>query len=144
MAFSAPIARFARLSWRDRMLLAEALATLAAASLAIRVLPFRSIAAFAARPPRRQGEADVARLRWAVQACRRRVRWRAVCFQSGLALHAMLRRRGVPSVLHYGIAKESDAEIKAHVWLSVGGEVVLGGAEATGYACVASFPPQEG
>lgn len=143
MALTAPIARFARLPWSDRLLLVEALSTLAVASLAIRVMPFRRIAAYAARAPRGQGEADVARLRWAVQACRRRVRWRAVCFQSGLALHAMLRRRGVPSVLHYGIAKDSDAEIKAHVWLSVGGDVVLGGAEATGYTCVASFPPQK-
>lgn len=140
---SAPLTRFARLSWRDRMLLAEALATLAAASAAIALLPFRRIVAWVSRgrPAEHGRGADLARLRWAVEACSRRVPWRAVCFQSALCLHIMLRRRGVASQMHYGIAAREEEGIKAHVWLSVGGATVIGGEEAPNFTCVASFPP---
>jgi hypothetical protein len=76
-----------------------------------------------------------------VGACADRVPWKAVCFQRGLALHWMLRRRGIASVLHYGIAQGNDRGLRAHVWISADGRVVLGGAEAAEFTCVASFPP---
>lgn len=125
----------------DYVLLAETLATLALASLAIRLVPFREFTARVSRPSRRaRRKTDMRRLRWAVDAWGRRVPWKAACFQRGLALQAMLRRRGVPSVMHYGIAKEADDALKAHVWLSVDGDVVIGGEEAHRFACVATFP----
>jgi hypothetical protein len=135
-----PARRRAPLGLRDHVLLAEALAALAVASLAIRLLPFRRIAAFAARAPRRPAHASVnpARLRWAVRAWARRVPWKAVCFQNALAMQAMLRRRGIASVLHYGIGREDG--LKAHVWLSVGGAIVIGGDEAPRFVEIAAFP----
>jgi hypothetical protein len=66
------------------------------------------------------------------------VPWKAVCFQNALAMQSMLRRRGVASVLHYGIGREDG--LKAHVWLSVGGEIVIGGDEAPRFVEVAAFP----
>lgn len=134
-------ARIARLSLSNMLLLAEALLALAIASLAIRLLPFRRVVARAARPPARTaaGPVDVALLRRAVEAWARRVPWRAVCFQSALALQSMLRRRGIASAMHYGIRRDGDLE--AHVWLSVGDEVVIGGSAAEGFAEVATFGP---
>lgn len=143
----APRKPIASISWSDRLLLAEALATLAAASLAIRLLPFRRVAAGAARarPPRAGADARLlARVRWSVNAWGRRVPWRAVCFQRGLAAHWMLRRRGIASVLHYGAAQVPDEGLSAHVWVSVGERIVTGGGEAPRFARLASFPPQDG
>jgi hypothetical protein len=133
-------ARRKPLGLQDYALLAEALATLVAASLAIRLLPFRRVAAFASRPPRRRSARDVdpARLRWAVRAWCRRVPWKALCFQGALALQMLLRRRGRASVLHYGIGREDG--LKAHVWLSVDGEIVIGGDEVPRFVEVAAFP----
>lgn len=130
-----------RLGLADAALLAEALAALAAASLAIRLLSFRRLVARASRPPTRaaRGPVDIALLRRAVEAWARRVPWRAVCFQTALALQTMLRRRGIGSAMHYGIRR--DADLEAHVWLSVGEEVVIGGPAAEGFAEVATFPP---
>lgn len=135
-----PVSQRKALGLNHYALLAEALATLAAASLAIRLLPFRRIAAFASRPPRRRAKeaANAARLRWAVRAWCRRVPWKAMCFQSALAMQMMLRRRGIRAVLHYGISREDG--LKAHVWLSVDGETVIGGDEAPGFVEVAAFP----
>ncbi|HEX8643854.1 MAG TPA: lasso peptide biosynthesis B2 protein [Allosphingosinicella sp.] len=141
MTIERPIGR--RRSLGDYALLAEALAAVAAASCAIRLLAFRRVGMLASRPPRRSrpGQAgEIARLRRAVQAWSRRAPWRVVCFQSALALQMLLRRRGIASTLHYGIAQEE--EIKAHVWLSVAGEAVIGGEDAPRFTEIACFPPR--
>jgi len=58
---------------------------------------------------------------------------------TAVALRIMLARRGIGSTLHYGLSR--DGGLKAHVWLSVGGTVVIGGAEASDYAEVGTFLP---
>jgi hypothetical protein len=141
---SAPVSRpsHRRLRPSDMPMLAEGLAALALASLAIKLLPFRKVAAAASRPGRRTARPDsgtVRRVRGAVQGWAKRVPWKAVCFQRGLALHWMLRRRGIPSVLLYGARKDGDG-LAAHVWVDVDGETVIGGEEAHRFACLARFP----
>ena len=134
----------------NRRLLAEALPALAFASLAVKLAPFRRLAAWASRWGRdgagtaTADEAFLRKARWSVEAWARRVPWRTVCFQQGLALHFMLRRRGIASVLHYGVRQEAGAGLKAHVWVTVDGRAAIGGEEASGFACLATFPPQEG
>jgi hypothetical protein len=142
-AFRLP--RLHHLTGADWLLLAEALPTLAWASLAIAFLPFRRVAA-AASLPRREGRGSDAvvprKIAWAVNAWARRVPWRAVCFQRGLAVHRMLRRRGCESMLHYGVALEEVDGLKAHVWVSLDGRAIVGGEEAPKFACLATFPPE--
>jgi hypothetical protein len=126
----------------------EAILWLAVAGLAIAVLPFRNIGLLAARPIRRPKPPDqvrltkVGRIRWAIVAAARRVPWRAVCFQQGLAAQFMLRRRGIPSVLYYGAAQDDRSGLSTHVWVRDGDVDVVGGAIANGFAILATFPPQ--
>jgi hypothetical protein len=139
--------RLRRMSWSNRRLLVEGAATLVFASLAIRFLPFRQVVAKLTRPrralwPAGDGrEAEVRRVRWAVTAIADRVPWRALCFQRGLAVHLMLGRRGIPSILHYGVAQQGERGLRAHVWITQGGDYVIGGEEAADFTCLASFPP---
>lgn len=142
-----PARRFFGLSLPNKLVLAEALALLIVASAAIKLLPFRRTAALVKGPTDRGEPAAeeqrrlVAQCRWAVGIWADRVPWRAVCFQRGLTLHLMLRRRGIRSLLHYGVAQSEDEGLRAHVWVDVNGDVVLGGGEAPRFARVASFPP---
>jgi hypothetical protein len=136
--------RFPQPRLADAPILAEALAALTLASLAIAFLPFRRVAAAASAPVRGPARIDpetVRRARSAVKGWSRRVPWRTVCFQKGLAVHWMLRRRGIPSVLLYGARREGEG-LAAHVWVDVDGETVIGGEEAAGFACLARFPPE--
>lgn len=140
-----PFLRWHRLDRANKLVLVEGLITLAAASAAIKLLPFSRIAAAAgaARPQgsaERGDHADIDRCHWAVRTWSRIVPWRTVCFQQGLTLHFMLRRRGVTSVLHYGVAQLPNKGLSAHVWVSVEGENVIGGEEAAGHTLLASFP----
>jgi hypothetical protein len=122
--------------------------SLLAASVAIRFLPFRRVAKLAERPPFRESQAvrlrQTQQVAWAIRACATRVPWRAVCFQQGLAAHFMLRRRQVPSILHYGITQSAERGLEAHVWVTNEGQVVIGGEEAARFNCVATFPIVEG
>ncbi|HET9637582.1 MAG TPA: lasso peptide biosynthesis B2 protein [Allosphingosinicella sp.] len=143
MAAPATRPRRARPRLADGPMLAEALAALTLASLAIAILPFRRVAAAASAPVRGPAQADpetIRRARSAVTGWARRVPWRTVCFQKGLAVHWMLRRRGIPSVLLYGARRDGEG-LAAHVWVDVDGETVIGGEEAPSFACLARFPP---
>lgn len=146
MAFPPRLPRLDRITARDWLLAGEALASLAWASLAIAVLPFRKVAEMASSAPARPGASLDAglprRIRWAVDAWGRRVPWRAVCFQRGLAAHRMLRRRGYASVLHYGVAQQETKGLSAHVWVSLDGRPVIGGEEAPEFTCLATFPEE--
>lgn len=131
------------------ILLGEALVLLAGCSIAIRLVPFRRLAALMGRARAvgtgQEAGADrlVARCRWAVTAWADRVPWRTVCFQRGLALHLMLLRRGIGSRLNYGVKQDDGRGLQAHVWVSVGARTVLGGEEAPSFACLASFPAED-
>jgi hypothetical protein len=50
-----------------------------------------------------------------------------VCFPQTLAGYVMLRRRGVPSTMVYGVARANGADLIAHTWLMVGEKIVTGG-----------------
>ena len=137
--------RLARLESADRVLLVESSLALAFSSLAIALLPFRWLAAWldSVRGDRQSSAAPdeaIRRCRWAVEAAARRLPLRTVCFQKGLALHLMLRRRGVRSVLHYGVGTKPSKQLSAHVWISESGRIILGGEVAANHECLVSFP----
>jgi hypothetical protein len=141
--------RFTQISWRERLLLAEAAILLAVSSLAIAWLPFRWVTRFAGREGRRPDlsagtEPSIAAIRWAVAACGRFAPWRPVCFQHGLAAHWMLRRRGIISTLYYGASSDPDRGVIAHVWIKSGELPVIGCEEAGRYAVLATYPPATG
>jgi len=135
------IRRWGRLGRSRQLLLVEAVLALGAASAAIRLLPFKRAIRLGSRPVHTRAAADMSsEILWSVEAAARRVPWRAVCFQKGLAAQWMLRRRGVDAVLHYGIAKDEAGELKAHVWVAAGDHVIIGGEEAPRFHHVAAFP----
>jgi Transglutaminase-like superfamily len=143
-----PIGKFFQLPRQDRFLLLEATLWIAVAGFAIAVLPFRHLGLLAARPIRQAKPAHqlraimVGRIRWAIITVTRRVPWRALCFEQGLAAQLMLRRRGIPSVLYYGAATGDRTGLSAHVWVRDGDVDVIGGDIADRFAILATFPPQ--
>lgn len=126
---------------RRAILHAEALSLLALASVLIAAVPFRWIATFASRG--RQGRAatptEARTMARAVAIWGRRVPWRAVCFQRGLAIVLMLRRRRLAARLYYG-ARRIDGRLVAHVWVRSGATDVIGCEDVSAYGLLAVFP----
>lgn len=132
--------RLARASWRERALLAEAAVQLAAARATIALVPFRRIGRRLGTfvPP---GDPRVAQRRspdapdrtrtaeqvsWAVTRAARHLPFRAVCLPQAMAAHAMLRRRGIASAVHFGAQRGKEKPIDAHAWLDAAGVEVTG------------------
>ncbi|PXA93029.1 lasso peptide biosynthesis B2 protein [Nostoc sp. 3335mG] len=136
--------RLRMVDWRERALLLEASAQLAAARLRIRILPFKAIAKdlgtfvppgdpriAACRATAPEDQHRTARqIGWAVTRAAAHVPFEAVCLPQAMAAHAMLKRRGIDSAVHFGARRSTDKPIDAHAWLDAAG------VEVTGYPVV--------
>lgn len=143
-ARSNPIATLHRLSGDQRRLLVRAAVLLTVASAAVALLPFRRALSFGCVSLGEKSSLGVADFVWAVKAAARRLPWRTKCIEQGLALQRMLRLAGVDAVLHYGARHDPHSrKLEAHVWVSVGEEVVIGGDEAAGFAEIAAYPARK-
>jgi hypothetical protein len=120
---------------RKYLLLVEASVCLAAARLALLVLPFPRIAkhlgqlqAPSPQPAAAGGEAGTVRdVSWAVNKAARLVPFRAVCLPQALAAWQMLHVRRVPSRLHFGASTtHPNKALATHAWLDAGGVEVTG------------------
>lgn len=147
-------ARFSELNAHRRALLVEASLLLALARIALLVFPFRVIAARLGvyLPPdtaqARQAligtpanAALASDIGWAVTRSARYLPYKPVCLPQAIAGKFMLRRRGVPSVLHFGAAK-GDVSAKffeAHAWLDAAGVEVTGYPVAHNFTEIACF-----
>ena len=98
-----PIQRYRRLSSEQRRLLSRSVILLTAASAAVALLPFRRALAIGSVAIGKHGDAvDPFDCVWAVEAAARRLPWRTMCIEKGLAVQRMLRLSGVDARLHYG------------------------------------------
>jgi Transglutaminase-like superfamily len=140
MTSAGPLIRLRRLSGEQKRLLVGAIALLALASAGVSLLPFRRVIRFGCVPPlnRRASIDDVV---WAVEAAARRVPWRTMCIEKGLVVQRMLRSGGLDAILHYGARHHDEThKLEAHVWVTVGGRAVIGGADVDKFVAIASYP----
>jgi hypothetical protein len=119
---------------RERWLLCKAAVLLAAVRGALWVFPYSFTRQFVTRASRRSARLadrpiDVRRIAWAIDTASRRVPRTAHCLTQALAAQILLTRRGYPAKIHFGVLRESKAELMAHAWVEVEGTVVIGGAD---------------
>lgn len=139
-SWKSKLERARTVDWRERGLLVEAAAQLMAARVRIAILPFRTIArdlgtfvppadkriadCRASAPAERRGVAE--KISWAVTRAAVHVPFRAVCLPQAMAAHAMLRRRGIESAVHFGARRGDEKPIDAHAWVDAAGVEVTG------------------
>ena len=157
MSVARKIRTLATTGWRRQALVVEACAAMLKARVTLAVHPFgrvsRSLGDFT-RPddpraadragPTTDADAAIARaIRWAIRAAAPFVPFRAVCLQQAMAAQAMLRRRGIASVMHFGAPAEGERPIDAHAWLDAAGIKVTGYPLPEGMQEIACFigPP---
>lgn len=135
------VAKFSKLTGRERLLFLEALFLHIWVGLLLKVVPFRRIPGlFASRQfeapteeetqsrPRsesgRQSEV-IGLVRAAVQRAGRVSPWKNSCLVSSLAGRCMLRRRKINSQLSLGVAKDKEGKTVAHAWLRAGDDEII-------------------
>ena len=138
-----PWNRWRALPSARRWLLVEAFANLLLARGLLALLPVRWIFRWLERPLHNpaasSADSDIAEcVRWAVLTASRYGPVSFVCFPQALAAHAMLRRRNIRSVMHYGVRRSADHQMRAHTWLEVDHRMLLGGESALLFAPIHS------
>ncbi|MES2056360.1 MAG: lasso peptide biosynthesis B2 protein [Pseudomonadota bacterium] len=76
---------------------------------------------------------------WAVRASAPFMPFRSVCLQQAMAAQMMLRRRGIPTVMHFGAGRGDEKPIDAHAWLDAAGVKVTGYPVAPNLAEIGCF-----
>lgn len=132
------LAGLVRVAWPRRGLVAEACAHLFLVETKLRLFPLKRQgmrdlvpaggAAFVEQVAtggqlERQAALDVG---WAVTRVAAYFPLSARCLAQALAARAMLRRRGIGSVMHVGVARSGAASFEAHAWLQAAGVEVTG------------------
>jgi hypothetical protein len=137
--------RYLRRPWGERLLLLEALACLGLARLAVLSLPCRWLFPLLGQRRRETVAADTPTLHPTLQAVARAVAatsphtpWESACLVQAIAAKLMLKRRGLPSTLHLGVAKEGN-RLMAHAWLRSGSVILTGGAGRQRFTTISTF-----
>ena len=98
-------------------------------------MPFKKIAPFIGKllttaeinPDHTETIKDVFPLQKAIARGCRYSFWKTKCFEQALAAKMMLKRRGLPFVLYFGVLKdEKTVKINAHAWVSYSGTIICG------------------
>jgi hypothetical protein len=116
-----------RLPAADRAVLVRSILTLAAARVAIGMLPFRTVRRLLS--PRRRGVASdvitAERVKWAIGHAQRIIP-DATCLPQAVAAEAMLIRGGHPVTLRIGVMKTPAGKLEAHAWAESAGRIIVG------------------
>lgn len=131
--------KFRALSWRKRLMLAEAAFWLCVARLALLVLRFSWIASYLGqwrppepeRPSRVDGFLIAREISWAVDRSAQLLPFRMVCLPRALAGWQMLHFRKLSGRLHLGAAPGAEKSLLTHAWLDACGARVAGYPVAT-------------
>ena len=136
--------RWSQVRWGA--LLLETAFYLVIARLALKHVRFQRLTPFFERPARQpelageqraQVRSEVQRAIWMVAS---RLPGKMVCFPRAIAAQALLRRRGVGTVLYYGARTEADKGLNAHVWVQDGAHPVVGKRSAEGLRVLSRYP----
>ncbi len=134
--------------WAERLLLAEALVTLAIMRTAQLWAPFQRTVRFLGLAPGESpgaidpaGSVLAASVGWAVRAAAARTPWQSACLVQALAALWLLERKGIPATLYLGVAKDPGAHggFAAHAWLRCGETIITGAPGREQFTPVAAF-----
>jgi hypothetical protein len=132
-----------RIEW---LALFEAAFWLCISGLAIRILPFRWIAALLRRPEKATppiAEAEQQRaidlITWSVAAVSNNLLKVCKCLPQSLAGKMMLRRRGMEGIIYLGVMKNDQRDLAAHAWLKSGMRTLIGGPDNSRFLIVSTF-----
>jgi|AGTN01.1.fsa_nt_gi hypothetical protein len=138
------VRRVAALPAAERRRLAEAVLALAVVKLVLGLLPFRlamRCLGLTLGKPSSSGlsSAEALAVGGAVNRVAGHMPFRAVCLQQALAAALMLRRRGLPAEVHFGLARADDGRLHGHAWCLSAGTAVTGVRHAGKFAPVAVY-----
>jgi hypothetical protein len=134
-----------RLTPRQRRLVVEGALSLVSSLMQVRLVAFKRVAAWhgwvASTEPTTLTEEQLAvtqDVKRVVGALARRTPWTSTCLMQSLTAATLLRRRGIESVTHLGMAPTPEG-YDAHSWTVAGDRFITGAAGHRRFTVVASY-----
>ncbi len=138
--------RFSRRPLRNKLLLLEAVTLLAVSRLLVLTVPFKWIGgrlgvvyAESIEEVGPEATRQAHEIAWAVNAAANHTYWTSNCLPRAMTAHHMLSRRGLPTTVYPGAAKDDTKGMIAHAWLRCGKHILTGGPGHRRYTVVATF-----
>lgn len=142
----AKIKRFFHLDRDERILFMQAYFILGYTSLMVSIIPLRR---FLKRIGMQGKESTVTissetltELFLVEKAIKRAIKylpWRSKCFSRAITAKLLLKRKGIPSTLYLGVAKEDSKKMTAHAWVRCGTIIVSGKEEMPKFTPIVFF-----
>ena len=137
--------KFIKLSTCDKKLFFEALLFLIKYSIALKILPFKKIAARIKKEscdnsiPTENQKQNPKNIGRAVIRAANHVPWKALCLHQAIIAKIMLNKRNIPSTLYFGCMRDESRDFKAHAWLKSNDIFITGKAGHQLYTVVSSI-----
>lgn len=140
------IAKLFKLTWKDKLLLLEALLLTGVIRFAILFVPFNKLAKLAGKAKEESSgvisvkeERIAKKISWTVFVVSNRTPWESKCLVRALTAQIMLSTFKIGSTLYLGVARDEQKKLIAHAWLRSGQNIVTGAQEMEGFTEVARF-----
>lgn len=137
--------KFAALPQTKKLCLLEGVFLVTVLRLTVLIVPFRIIADWIGNDGNdRKFSHDPANfdllrnVKWAVRTAFSNISGDRRCLVQALTAYSMLRRRGIPGTIFYGLTKDESGKLKAHAWLRSGDWVITGARSRHQYSVVSS------
>ncbi len=124
--------KFLRLPGTERRLLVKVTILLSATRLSLRLLPFKTVYEWfewggsnTAPPPDSEAQAQL--ICRAINRAAKHTLGKDSCFPQALTGDMLLKRHGYAPVMRIGVLKEGQNNLRAHAWVELNGDIVIGG-----------------
>ncbi len=134
--------KFLSLTANERHLLVSALFRLVVVRVGMWVIPLRDLLRRLPQTPEERDDwrgshaLPAEQIAWAIRVVSRYLPGTMNCLVQALAAQAMLARRGHPSCVRIGVAKDEGGQLKAHAWVECEGKIVIGGVGVPQYTAL--------
>lgn len=126
--------KFISLTFSDKCILLESYIMLGYGRFMVLMFPFNRIKSLLEKDLDKMSDGSgindktniVKQVKWCVGIMSRHTPWKSNCYAQAIAAQNMLRRRGIPGTVYFGVAKEDDKTLSAHAWLICGDICVTG------------------
>jgi len=123
------IQKFFKQDKLNRKYLLESLFFLGWSRFLIRVFHFKKIASFLQakqKSTRTSDNDDIKKIAAAIKTMSSHTFWKSNCLTQALTARFMLNRRGIKSVVYFGVVADEKDFLKAHAWVESNGMIVTG------------------
>lgn len=140
------IARIFKLTWREKLLVIEALLLSGIIRFAILFIPFNKLARLSGKYREEsskiisyEDEAITRKISCIVLVVSNKTPWKSKCLVRAITAQIMLSIRKVSSTLYLGVARDEEKKLIAHAWLRSGESIITGANEMSEFTEVARF-----